>query len=161
MVREASHSDNSHPADQKFIAQIETHGWNVTNVFRREGETGPEWSFSTGLFHTFQHAEIVIFGLELDNMQKIVNTIGSAIKGGAKFKSGHEYHDIFAYFGCQFRPVEASRYADYLGWAIWFYDGDPFPVLQCFWPDREGHHPLDPSCSPGVVELQPFLFKAS
>jgi len=44
MVRVASHPDNSHPADQNFIAQIEAHGWNVTNVFRREGETGPEWS---------------------------------------------------------------------------------------------------------------------
>jgi hypothetical protein len=57
----------------------------VTNVFRREGETGPEWSFSTGLFHSYQHPEIVIVGLELDNMQKIVNTIGSQVKNGAKY----------------------------------------------------------------------------
>ncbi len=82
MVREPNHPDNSHPADQKFLAPIDTHGWNVTNIFRREGEAGPEWSFSTGLFHSYQHAEILIFGLELDNMQKIVNTIGSGIKRG-------------------------------------------------------------------------------
>ncbi len=134
MVREASHPDNSHPADQKFLAQIQTHGWNVTKVFRREGETGPEWSFSTGLFHTFQHPEIVIFGLELDTMQKIVNVIGTEIKGGEKFEPGNEYQNVFAQCGCQFRPVDWSRYADYLGWAMWFYNGDPFPVLQrrCF-----------------------------
>ncbi len=161
MVREASHPDNSHPADQKFLAQIQTHGWNVTKVFRREGETGPEWSFSTGLFHTFQHPEIVIFGLELDTMQKIVNVIGTEIKGGEKFEPGNEYQNVFAQCGCQFRPVDWSRYADYLGWAMWFYNGDPFPVLQCFWPDREGHYPWDPSCSSGAVELQPFLFKPS
>jgi hypothetical protein len=161
MVRDASHPENSDPADQKFIAQIEAHGWNVTNVFRREGETGPEWSFSTGLFHTFQHPEIVIFGLELDNMQKIVNVIGAEIKGGEKFEPGKEYQSVFARYGCQFRPVDARHYADYLGWAMWFYTGDPFPVLQCFWPDREGHYPWDPSCAPGVVELRPFLFKPS
>lgn len=161
MVRDASHPDNSHPADQKFLAQIETHGWNVTNVFRREGETGPEWSFSTGLFHSYRHPEIVIVGLELDNMQKIVNTIGSEIKNGAKYEPGNEYHDIFSRCACQFRPVDTGRYRDYLGWAIWFYNGEPFPVLQCFWPDLQGHYPWDPDCAPGVVALQPLLFKPS
>jgi hypothetical protein len=28
--------------DQKFLASIETLGWNVTNVFNKEGDTGPE-----------------------------------------------------------------------------------------------------------------------
>ncbi len=159
MVRDPNDPDNSHPADQKFLAQIETHGWNVTNVFRREGEAGPEWSFSTGLFHSYLHPEIVIFGLELDNMQKIVNTIGSGIKNGAKYEPGNEYHDVFARCSCQFRPVETGYYRDYLGWAIWFYNGEPFPVLQCFWPDIQGHYPWDPECSPGVASLQPLLFK--
>ncbi len=94
-------------------------------------------------------------------MQKIVNVIGTEIKGGEKFEPGNEYQNVFAQCGCQFRPVDWSRYADYLGWAMWFYNGDPFPVLQCFWPDREGHYPWDPSCSSGAVELQPFLFKPS
>src|SRR4029077_10519779 len=157
MVRDPKHPDNSHPPDQKFLAQIETHGWSVTDVFRREGETGPEWAFSTGLFHSYQHPEIVIFGLELDNMQKIVNNIGSEIKNGAKYESGNEYHDIFARCACQFRPVDSAHYRDYLGAAIWFYNGEPFPVLQCFWPDHKGHYPWDPECSPGLVSLQPLL----
>ena len=83
MARDPNHPDNSDPSDQKFLSQIESYGWNVTNVFRREGQTGPDWSYSTGLFHAFQHPEIVIFGLELDNMQKIVNNIGLKIKDGA------------------------------------------------------------------------------
>jgi hypothetical protein len=151
MVRDPSHPDNSKPADQKFLEQIETYGWNVTNVFRREGQTGPDWSYSTGIFHSHQHPEIVIVGLELDNMQKIVNNIGSEIKNGANYEPGNEYHDIFARCGCQFRPVDTAHYRDYLGWAIWFYNGEPFPVLQCFWPDLQGHYPWDPDCSPGVV----------
>jgi hypothetical protein len=161
MVRDPNHPDNSDPSDQKFLSNIDAYGWNVTNVFRREGEIGPDWSYSTGLFHSFQHPEIVIFGLELDTMQTIVNTIGSAIKGGAKFESGNEYQDIFARCGCQFRTVDASSYKNYLGWAIWFYNGGSFPVLQCFWSDREGHYPWAPACSPGVVSLQPLLFKPS
>ena len=161
MVRDPNRPDNSDPADQKFLGQIETYGWNLTNVFRREGQTGPDWAYSTGLFHSYRHAEVMVFGLELDNMQKIINNIGLKIKDGAKFESGNEYQDIFARCGCQFRAVDTGHYEDYLGWAIWFYDSNPFPALQCFWPDREGHYPWDPACSPDVACLQPLLFKPS
>lgn len=94
-------------------------------------------------------------------MEKIVNTIGSEIKAGFKFESGSKYHNVFAKCGCQFRPVDPTWYPNYFGWAMWFYNGEPFPVLQCFWPDREGHYPWDPACSPAVVQLQPLLFKPS
>jgi hypothetical protein len=161
MVCDPNHPDNSDPADQRFLGQIKTYGWNVTNVFRREGQTGPDWSYSTGLFHSYLHPEVVIFGLELDNMQKIVNNIGLRIKDEAKFEPGNEYQDIFARCGCRFRAVDAGHYENYLGWAIWFYNGNPFPVLQCFWPDREGHYPWDPECSPDVTALQPLLFRPS
>ncbi|MCU1270527.1 MAG: hypothetical protein JWN74_1821 [Acidobacteriaceae bacterium] len=144
--------------DQKFLASIETFGWNVTNVFNKEGDTGPEWSYSTGLFHSYAHPEIIIFGLELRNMRKIVNNVGSAVKNGSRFKPGSEYFDIFTKYGCQFRDVSVDHYRAYLGWAIWFYERDSFPVLQCFWPDREGRYPWDPACSAAVVAQQPLLF---
>ena len=159
--RDPNHPDNSHPADQKVLSQIEEFGWNVTNVFHREGEPGPEWSFSTGLFHTFKHPEIVIFGLELDNMQGIINNIGLAVKTGSKFEPGTEYQEILAKCGCQFRAVDRTNFKAYLGWAIWYYNGDPFPVLQCYWPDRAGFYPWDPECDAGVVSLQPLLFNPS
>jgi hypothetical protein len=159
MTRDLRHQEGLCPADQKFLSQIETHGWNVTKVFRGEGETGPEWAFSAGLFHSYQHPEIVIFGLNLDIMHKIVNNIGDEVKKGATFEPGKEYQEIFARCGCRFRTVELRHYKEYLGWAIWFYEDDPFPVLQCFWPDKEGKYPWESGCSEFVVSAQPFLFE--
>jgi hypothetical protein len=159
MTRELQDRDNLHHADQKFLSDIEAYGWNVTTVFAKEGEIGPEWAYSTGLFHVLQHPEIVIFGLELSNMQKIINNIGTEVKGGRRFEPGNEYHDIFAKCGCQFRRLDRNYYRDYLGWAVWFYEGDAFPVLQCFWPDREGHYPWDPACA--AASVQPLLFNPS
>jgi Domain of unknown function (DUF4262) len=161
MTRDLRERESLHPADQKFLSNVETHGWVVTKVFRTPGETGPEFAYSTGLFHGYQHAEIIIFGLDLDIMHKIVNSIGDAVKAGTRFEPGNEYQEIFARCGCQFRVVEPANYKAYLGWAIWFYEDYDFPVLQCFWPDREGRYPWDPGCSPGVVEMQPLLFKPS
>ncbi len=55
MTRDIRHRQGLHAADQKFLSQIETYGWNVTTVSKKEGETGPEWAFSAGLFHSYQH----------------------------------------------------------------------------------------------------------
>jgi len=161
MTRDLRERDGLHSADQRFLSNIETHGWAVTKVFGREGDKGPEFAYSCGLFHSYQHPEIIILGLDLDIMHKVINNIGREVKGGSRFEPGNEYQDIFARCGCQFRIVDTSHYRPYLGWAIWFYEADPFPVLQCFWPDHEGHYPWGPACDPGVATLQPPLFKPS
>jgi len=96
MVRDLRDRDDLPAADRSFLSNIKKYGWNVTNVFASEGETGPEWSYSTGLYHSFQHAEIAVFGLKIENMHKIINNIGEAVKNGARFEAGNEYHDIFA-----------------------------------------------------------------
>lgn len=159
LTRDIQQRDGLKPSDEKFLSIIETHGWHVTGVFNGQGDSGPEWSYSTGLFHSYGHPEILIVGLDLKNMQKIINNIGSKVKRGKTFEPGNEYFDILANYGCQFREVEKSQYRPYLGWAIWFYENGPFPVLQCFWPDREGIYPWDPACSAAVVAQQPQLFK--
>jgi hypothetical protein len=158
MTRDVRERGGLPAADQKFLANIETHGWAVTKVFRSEGEAGPEFAYSTGLFHGYKHPEIVVFGLDLGIMHQIINNIGNAVKNAAQFKPGIEYHEIFARCGCQFRVVASVNYKPYLGWAIWFYESYEFPVLQCFWPDRDRHYPWERACSPGVAALQPLLF---
>jgi hypothetical protein len=159
MTRDLRNRDGLHPADEKFLSQIEDHGWNVTTVFRREGETGPEWAFSAGLFHSYQHPEIVIFGLDLDIMHGIVNNIGDEVKRGTKFEPVTEYQEILARCGCRFREVHQRHHKAYFGWAIWFYESDQFPVLQCFWPDKQGKYPWEPGCSEFVKTAQPLLFE--
>jgi hypothetical protein len=161
MTRDVRLREKFPAPDQKFLAAIETYGWHVTNVFNREGDSGPEWSYSTGLFHSCAHPEVVIFGLELNNMQKIINRIGDLVKNGSKFEPGNEYFEILAGYGCRFRELSVVHYRSYLGWSIWFYERDPFPVLQCFWPDKEGRYPWQPECSPAVVARQPLLFSPS
>jgi hypothetical protein len=91
MTRDRRQFRGLHPADQEFLAQVETHGWNVNKVFRGKGETGPEWAFSAGLYHSYQHPEIVIFGLDLSIMHKIVNNIGDEVKKGTTFEPGKQY----------------------------------------------------------------------
>jgi Domain of unknown function (DUF4262) len=145
--------------DAKVLEDIQSHGWHVTGVFTSKGEAGLDWAFSIGLFHTFGHPEVIVFGLKLNTCMNIVNEIGQQIKAGKRYQTSGEYGDILKDpYKCAFRPVERTHYHDYLGFALWFYEQDPFPTMQCFWPDSVGKLPWVEGCDPSVTRAQPFLF---
>jgi len=156
--------DGLHGADAQFLEIIDQYGWHVMSVApRAESKDKQEWfSYSTGIFMQFSHPEILLCGLGADTAIRIINEIGNALKNGRRFDLDTDCDDILAdNVKCRFRRVHISRYKDYVGWSLWFYEGDDFPLWQCFWPDRDGHYPWKKSCDVEVAELQPFLFESS
>jgi len=145
--------------DAKVLQDIQRVGWHVVSVFSSEGEEGPEWAFSLGVFHSFGHPEIMISGLPLDTCTAIINEIGTTVRAGKRYESGEQYADILAdSYKCAFREVRRRYYRDYVGYGLWFYERDPFPLLQCFWPDKRGRFPWNDGCSEYVRSVQPLLF---
>jgi hypothetical protein len=121
--------------DAKFLDIIEKFWWHVMSVAPRKDSTDKqEWfCYSTGLFAQFQRPEIILFGLDANTANRIINEIGNAMKAGREFELGTDYADIFAEaVKCRFRRVQASQYSEYVCWSIWFYEGDEFPVWQCY-----------------------------
>ena len=139
--------------DKKVLTDISEEGWHITGVFAKKDEKGPDWAFSIGLFHTFGHPEVIVVGLELETCMDVVSEIGKHIKNGKKYDADIEYDDK-----CVFRTVDGKFYQDYVGYALWFYEDDPFPIMQCFWPGKDGKFPWDDGCNAYVKEVQPLLF---
>jgi Domain of unknown function (DUF4262) len=159
MTRSLRDVDGLSAPDAKVLEDIQSHGWHVTGVFASKGEAGPDWAFSIGLFHNFGHPEVAVFGLKLKTCVNIVNEIGRQIKDGKRYQITGEYGDILKDpYKCAFRTVEKSHYLEYLGFALWFYEDDPFPTMQCFWPDNTGNLPWVEGCDTSVIQVQPFLF---
>ena len=145
--------------DAKVLQDIQRVGWHVVKVFVPKDEEGPDWAYSIGLFHSFGHPEVILFGLALDRCMTLVNVIGRQVKAGKRYQSGEEYADILQDpYKCAFRDVGRDHYRDYVGYASWFYETDPFPLTQCFWPDKQGRFPWDESCDDYVRRAQPLLF---
>jgi hypothetical protein len=145
--------------DAKVLGDIQTVGWHITGVFARKNEKGPEWAFSIGLFHSFQHPEVVVFGLPFARCMDTVNVIGKEVQKGKRYEPGGEYTDILQDpYRCVFREVDRQHYSDYVGYALWFYEDDPFPLMQCFWPDKKGLFPWNDGCNDYVRNAQPLLF---
>jgi hypothetical protein len=91
---------------------------------------------------------------------RAVNVIGIDIQNGMKFHPDRVYEGILQkpHRVC-FKEVEPTHYRDHVGYALWFYEADPFPLMQCFWSDELGRFPWDQDCSPYCREWQPLLFR--
>ncbi|MDI3284539.1 DUF4262 domain-containing protein [Polyangium sp. 15x6] len=134
--------------DRRLLHDVQTHGWHIIHVGTREGEesTGPGWSYSIGLFHTFGNAELIVVGLPCSTAESIINDLGSRIRAGQRFGHGMRDPDVLENHDVRFVAMRTEEYRAHLGYAIWFYRGVEFPVLQVVWPDRAGRFPWDPDC---------------
>jgi hypothetical protein len=141
--------------ERKLVSDIEQFGWHV--IFVPEDGEGPAFAYSIGLFHKFNHPEIIVFGLDLNILHRIINVIGEELRQGRRFADGENASDILEDYEVRFVDVSRMHYGAYFGCARWFYKGDDFPALQCLWPDRQGRFPTVPDFPQRLRALQPVL----
>jgi hypothetical protein len=134
-----------------ILASIERVGWHVCVV--SADDEGPGFAFSIGLFESFGHPELICFGPPPETLAALINAVGQAVRDGARFEDGSVSNDIIEGNGCAFRTMVKRAYRDFLGYALWFYDGDDFPVLQLVLPDRQGNFPWEQGASEGIRAL--------
>jgi len=65
------------------------------------------------------------------------------IKQGKVFKAGKFDDGVLDGFLCYFGKVRKEKYRNYVGWDLWFYGNDEFPLLQCIYPSVRGIFPWD------------------
>lgn len=141
--------------DKKQLSDIGTYGWHVLKVL--EDETGPGFTYTVGLYHTFKHPEIIIVGLNPDLAHDLLSSMVEEIRKGKLFSSGRFYSDIIEGFDCYFTAVEQVHYDEYFGRAQWFYKNDDFPVLQCIYPTTKGIYPWESEWPESIKDLQTLL----
>ena len=141
--------------DRKLLADVHEYGLHVVHVSPELNTPG--WSFSVGLFRTCSSPEVVVFGLPQSVAHHVVNELGRrAVKAPLEAKQLHG--DLLEGFNCILKPVLPEWYRPFLGYASWYYQHRPFPVLQCVWPDREARFPWDPLFFAAWRWAQPLLY---
>ena len=130
-------------------------GWHVIMV--PADDEGPSFAYSIGLFRTYGHPEVIVFGLPLATMHSILNTIGEEVRRGRRFDAGDRSDEILEGQPVAFGAIAAAHYDEYLGQAIRHYGGAVFPAIQCFWPTPAGLWPWQEGCPTGYVAAQPLL----
>src|ERR1035441_10160050 len=119
--------------ERKAIEDVRQHGVHILHVFDDKG-VAPEFSYTVGLWHAHGHPEILISGLKESLRHSLLNHLNRMIAEGREFKDGQSYTDVIDNYRCYFQEIPKIKYQDYLGWDMWFYDGDEFDAVQMLWP---------------------------
>jgi hypothetical protein len=146
---------NLSEGDKKLLSDIEEYGLHVIYVL--EDESGPGFGYSVGLFHTYNHPEILIIGLKQELIHSIINSIGDEVKKGNKFESKSFYSNLIEEFDCYFIDVKEEFYKEYVGYGLWYYEYNEFPLLQCIYPTIKGVYPWEKEWPDSIKDLQPIL----
>jgi hypothetical protein len=145
-------------SEEKCLADVATYGLHVIKVLG--DNEWPEFTYSIGLYHTFQIPEIIILGLPSDLAHSVLNEIASRARDGERFQTTDTVTGLLEGFPVVFRSVPEAHIEPHFGWARWFYDGQPFPALQLVWPTTSGIWPWEERASDDFRARQPILENA-
>lgn len=146
-------ADDATARDGGVVDTIREHGWSALRV---EGGTG--FAYTVGLWHTFRRPEIVMFGLDGENMQHWLNACVALGRGHGWPEPGEPFEGVLQGFPTQLRPVHPSWQRALFGTAHRFYGGFTAPVTQLVWPDRDGHWPWAEQASESSRTRQAFAW---
>jgi len=145
--------------EKRLLNDIELYGWHVIKI--PEDDQGPSYGHSIGFYHSFEHPEVIIIGLELDAIHFIINRIGDAIREGVIFQPGQFYSNIIEGVDCYFTLVDPKFYNEYAGYARLLYRENEFPLLQCIYPTLSGIYPWQDEWPSELRAIQPMLNRPS
>lgn len=144
-------------SDLRLMADVAQAGYHVVSG----ASTGdaPAFAFSVGLFRTFDHPEVAIFGLGPEALAEAVRRVGERVRAGDRFDEDGRHEGLVAGRAIAFRRIVPRHYGARLGHAVWYHGGARFPALQAIWTTEDGLFPWDRWFPRTLREEQPVLFE--
>ena len=118
--------------DQK---NIETYGWQFQFVFD-SSEKKLDFGYSIGFEESYNHPEVMIFGLKRDSMHTILSDIAGNMKNGRFFDANLKTRNLLAgEYEVLFKPLNESFHPENAGISMDYYNR-PIRILVMLWPDK-------------------------
>ena len=141
---------------QAVAEDIRTVGWSVSAVLG--DEIAPPWAYTVGLWLSHQGPELTMFGLPVEHMTVILNSIGERIAHGAPIEAGDRIDGICP-CSLAIRPVHESwRMTSMFAVSDRYHGYVRPPYLQVVWPDRRDRYPGDAGFQFKYEGRQPLLW---
>jgi hypothetical protein len=141
--------------ERKVLADIEEFGWHSMNILAEGAE--PQYTFTIGLFQTWQFPELLIIGLKSSVAHAMLQIIVNGLRDSKQINLDEPNDDLLDGYACCFVCTPKNSYEQYVGFARWYYEGNSFPLYQIVWPSKGRHFPWNPLANPEYRSLQPVL----
>ena len=154
-----THDEHHCPTQDELLNKtkinIEKYGLQVMGI--SSTDYLPSFSYSVGLYETYQHPEIICLGLPTNLAHVIINDVAELIKNGETIKPYTHYDNIFKDSRAEFLAVDTRNIEDYFGAALNYYQHDNFSALQLVWTDRNDKFPWEDGFEERFIQDQPLL----
>lgn len=149
------HKTGKDASERKVLEDIAEYGWHCVHIFA-EGDL-PPYAFTVGVFETYKHPELIIFGLPREVAHQVLDLAVRALRSGAITDLSLPSDELLNGYPCVFVQVPESEYFEHVGYDRWYYEGNAFPLYQIVWPSRERKFPWHPDASEEFRRVQPVL----
>jgi Domain of unknown function (DUF4262) len=154
-VADERHEEVEDRLVERARQHIADHGYHLTYVFG--DTTDMPFCYSAGLWRTWNHPELILFGMNSDDSTTVMTALAAEIRDGRSFEAGQIDEETFnrriAFLALTDDGYERAE----IPITVMYYEGWDFPMLQVVTPDEEGLFPWEPGCDPAVTARQPLL----
>jgi len=127
-------------------AVIAKHDWQCISVGPCEGDGGDTFAYTVGLKHSFDHPELIMFGLAPRLMHGIFTDCVEIIRESGSLPVDEPIPDILGSgYTVVLKTTDPQKFSEYFAMAVNFYGGLSFPALVLFWPDKDHQFPWNSS----------------
>jgi len=139
-------------AHEKIRSDISEYGWQCLSVGQRADDPDEDFvsfCYTIGLTVTFEHPELIIFGLPQASAHDILAECVSKLRKNGVIPQDQRVPDILADdLDVVLRPMREEYYSEYLGTAVRYFGDESVRALVVFWPDANNVLPWEPGCKP-------------
>jgi hypothetical protein len=148
------------PHAEKIEWMIETNGWALEPVAPRSDTEprSPAYAYTIGVPGLIGFPEICVFGLTPSASNGLIGLVIDALRGGTEIPTGVELVGLLDNdLRCLFAPVDLSAHEARFVTATAWYRGDPYPMVQMMYPDRNGFMPYEDDFEHRLRLAQPVI----
>ncbi len=143
--------------DDKIAWVVETNGWCAEPVAAMEDPPTPGYTYTIGFETTYDHPEVVIFGLQPVMARGLIEMLAVHIDAGGVIPDGMFVGLLDNDLPAAMLPVDMEEHAALFAGATRFHGRDDYRVCQFVWPDRNGKMPWDEGYDNRLRLAQPVI----
>mgnify|MGYP001278022622 FL=1 len=143
--------------DDKIAWVVETNGWCAEPVAAMEDPPTPGYTYTIGFETSYDHPEIVIFGLQPVMARGLIEMLAVHIDAGGVIPDGMFVGLLDNDLPAAMLPVDMEEHAALFAGATRFHGRDDYRVCQFVWPDRNGKMPWDEGYDNRLRLAQPVI----
>src|SRR5690348_5316221 len=114
MVRTVAEDES----EQKVLDDIKNFGWHCVHILAEHDL--PQYSFTVGLFESYGHPELIMFGLASETAHQILGIAADAAMSGQPLDLTQPSDALLKDYLCCFAQVPTSEYHEHVGFCCWY-----------------------------------------